>query len=231
MIGRLHTLTRAVGVLAVLAATGTVLAATPQTRTVISEDTTRSSVGGPGSTTAADEIGPVSFRLPQTAAATTASQDPQVAQATGPQVFTVQIPALNLDAPVFSVGANGGTMDIPADEDRLGWYRDSGREGDLVGNIIVAGHVASNSGDPGAFSNLRTLKVGDKVKITSGGKTTSWQVTGSFTQSREKTLPASMFTTDGPVQLRLVTCTNKITYPNGSYHYRDNLVVTAERLP
>jgi hypothetical protein len=43
-------------------------------------------------------------------------------------------------------------------------------------------------------------------------------------------VPGTVFRTDGPHLLHLVTCTNRRSTGGGGFHYADNLVVTAREV-
>lgn len=198
----------------------TLSAPTTSTSPTVGVETTAHNLGN----RAPAQMSLASFSVPATAPAS--ERTPAAAAGSG---FTVQVPSLNIDAAAAPVGSSGGTMTIPTDVSKLGWYKSSSQVQDMVGSIIVAGHVATNSGKPGAFSELRKVSVGDKIKTVQGSEVITWVVTSQATYSRDKALPSALFDHKGPVELRLVTCTNKITYPDGSFHYRDNLVVSATR--
>lgn len=171
--------------------------------------------------------------LTATSLTTTATADPATdatAPATGNRNgpnLTLDLPTINAKGPITPVGTSNGEMNVPANQRLLGWLRTTGLPGDKVGNMVIAGHVASNSGAPGTLNRLKTIKKGAKLHLTLNGTRHTFKVTSKTTYRRGKALPANIFATTGPFRLRIVTCTNKQTYANGTYHYRDNLVVTA----
>lgn len=141
--------------------------------------------------------------------------------------MTLKVGSVKISAPVYKSGVTDRTMDVPDAPSRLGWLDKSAQFGDLIGDIVVAGHVSDNSDRPGALYRLKNVKKGAIVTITKGGETRKFKVVSKRTYSRDAKLPESMFETDGKSSLVIVTCANKITYPDGSFHYRDNLVVSA----
>ena len=151
---------------------------------------------------------------------------PAVGNRNGPNL-ALDLPTINAKGPITPVGTSNGEMNVPANQRLLGWLRTTGLPGDKVGNMVIAGHVASNNGSPGTLNRLKTIKRGAKLHLTLNGTRHTFKVTGKTTYRRGKALPANIFATTGPFRLRIVTCTNKQTYANGTYHYRDNLVVTA----
>jgi hypothetical protein len=80
-------------------------------------------------------------------------------------------PSVGIDAPVLAVGRTAaGAMDAPEGPasspywQETFWYR-GGSEPGQQGTTTIAGHVDDVLGRPGAFWNIRDLKVGDIVEI------------------------------------------------------------------
>ncbi len=142
----------------------------------------------------------------------------------------VGIPALGIDASVRTVRARKGTMGIPGDIARLGWLNRSAGLGEVIGTSVVAGHVSDHHDSPGSFWRLRKAHKGQIVTVREGGETLRYRVTSVRTYLRSKALPREMFRTSGKHQLALVSCTGRVTYPNGSFHYTRNVVVIASPL-
>lgn len=88
-----------------------------------------------------------------------------------PVPLTFRAPSVGIDAPVLAVGRTAsGAMDAPEGpassplwHDTF-WYRGGSEPGQL-GTTTIAGHVDDVLGRPGAFWNVRDLKVGDVVEI------------------------------------------------------------------
>jgi hypothetical protein len=137
---------------------------------------------------------------------------------------------LGVDAPIDAVGVQAdGQMAMPADVDRVGWYRFGPAPGD-AGSAVVAGHVDDREQGPGALSPLRGAEVGDEMQVTDdAGATTRWRVV-SRELIQKQVLPLDLlFARDGPPRLTLITCGGPFLPEFGSY--RDNVVVVAELLP
>ncbi|GAA1097995.1 hypothetical protein GCM10009668_14180 [Nocardioides dubius] len=134
------------------------------------------------------------------------------------------------NAPLVTVGLNKREMIIPKGVKEIGWLNRSAAFGDLIGTAVVAAHVSDNSDRSMAFRNLTKLKKGKVVTIKKGGKTYRYKVTSTAKFSRDKGrgIPKRYFKTTGEHRLVLVTCTDKVTYKNGRFHYTNNLVVTAK---
>lgn len=153
----------------------------------------------------------------------TAEPDP-----TPPARLTV--PGLGVDAGIDAVGVQpDGQMALPADVDRVGWYRFGPAPGD-VGSAVIAGHVDDRAQGLGALAPLREVAVGQEVEVAdAAGTTTRWRV-ASRELIQKQVLPLDrLFARDGPPRLTLITCGGPFLPQFGSY--RDNVVVVAEPLP
>ncbi|WGX97266.1 SdrD B-like domain-containing protein [Nocardioides sp. L-11A] len=143
----------------------------------------------------------------------------------------VKVPALGLNAKVTQVGLTDVRANVPKSRNLLGWLQTSARLDDAIGTTVVVGHVSDNHDRPGAFYDIKRLKAGKTVKVKGNdGKTYRYKVVAKKRFSRAKPLPERLFSMTGAPRVRLVTCTNKITRPDGRFHYRDNLVVTLKPL-
>jgi hypothetical protein len=140
----------------------------------------------------------------------------------------LRIAKVGIKAGVRTVGVNRKRqMVIPDGSGTVGWLNRSAAVGDLIGTSIIAGHVSDHHDTPMAFWKLRNAKVGQVVTITKNGKRFEYRITARAKYARSKGIPASVFRTNGAHRLVLVTCADKVTYRNGRFHYRNNLVVTA----
>lgn len=136
------------------------------------------------------------------------------------------IGAAGVDAPVVTVGATGGAMDVPADISTVGYYSGSVPLGSPVGVTVLAGHVNDAAVGPGALARLSEVRVGDVVSVAgaAGGRVSRWVVDG-VTVSGKDELPA--FPVVGPRRLVVVTCGGELVRVNGGGSYADNVVVWA----
>jgi hypothetical protein len=151
----------------------------------------------------------------------------RAADATSSQPVRVRLPSLRIDVPVAAVGidARHGVLAIPAALHRTGWWRDGSAPGEGTGAVLIAGHVDSAHGGPGAFFQLRHAATGQPVEVTTtGGRTYSYRITSVRTYAKAA-LPTSVYSRLGPARLVLVTCGGPFDARTG--HYRDNVVVTA----
>ncbi|WP_436697539.1 DUF7507 domain-containing protein [Nocardioides sp. BYT-33-1] len=140
----------------------------------------------------------------------------------------VAIKALGMKAKLDTVGLRKGSMVIPGNVARGGWLGQSALPGDLVGSTVIAGHVSDRKDRPGAFGKLRKAKKGQVVSVrASDGTVQRYRIDRVFTQPRKKGFSGAEVSTTGAHQLTLVTCTGKVSYANGRFHYTKNLVVVA----
>jgi hypothetical protein len=155
---------------------------------------------------------------------------PQVAAAR-PDPARLTVPALGIDAPVDAVGVEpDGTMTIPEDVSRIGWYRFGPAPGAPEGSAVLAGHVDDAVQGLGAMSPLAQASVGDQVQVTdAAGGSTTWQVVAREEFGKQSVPLADLFTRTGPPRLVLITCGGPFLADIRSYE--DNVVVVAEPVP
>ncbi|GAB2673933.1 class F sortase [Thalassiella azotivora] len=141
---------------------------------------------------------------------------------------TVRIPSLGVTAPVDPVGVqDDGSMTIPTDGDRLGWYRYGPTPGGPQGSAVVAGHVDTRAGGPGALFRLRDLEPGDEVVVTTGsGREVTYRVSGREVFQKTALPTDDLFRRDGAPVLTIITCGGPFQPELRSY--RDNVVVVAD---
>ncbi len=144
-----------------------------------------------------------------------------------PAPVRLSVPALGVDSAVNPVGVEpDGQMTVPAEVDRVGWYRFGPAPGG-DGSAVIAGHVDSRTQGLGAMAPLRDAAVGDEVVVTdAAGTSTRWRVV-SRELIEKQVLPLDrLFTRAGPPRLTLITCGGPFLPEYRSY--RDNVVVIAE---
>jgi sortase (surface protein transpeptidase) len=138
----------------------------------------------------------------------------------------LSLPALEVSAPVLPVGTTGGTLQIPADPDEIGWWRGSVAAGSASGSTVLAGHVDTAEQGPGALYRLTDLNAGDPVTVTlADGREVPYRVEARRTYVKGEGLPEALFHTDGPAQLVLITCGGP--FDERTLSYEDNVVVLA----
>lgn len=147
-----------------------------------------------------------------------------------PAPVRLAVPALGVDTVVDPVGVEpDGQMTIPAEVDRVGWYRFGPAPGD-DGSAVLAGHVDDAEQGLGAMAPLREAEAGDEVVVTdAAGTATRWRVVSRELISKQVLPLDRLFARDGPPRLTLITCGGPFLPEFRSY--RDNVVVVAERVP
>jgi sortase family protein len=139
----------------------------------------------------------------------------------------VRVLAVGIDAAVMPVGIDvrHGTLGIPKNIHRAGWWKDGSAPGASSGTILITGHVDSRRAGEGAFYTLHDARVDDEVKLeTTGGRTFTYRVT-SIRSYRKNALPSGIYSSSGHPRLVLVTCGGP--FNRATRRYRDNIVVTA----
>lgn len=181
--------------------------------------------GGPdapdGTTDAADPspYGDVAVRDASVGAAAAVPADPAPAR--------LLVDGLDIDAVVDAVGVqDDGSMVVPAEIDRVGWYRYGAAAGAEEGHAVLAGHVDAAGEGPGALFELRGVDIGTVITVVdeAGGEHT-YEVVGRETIVKDVLPVDDIFARDGEHRLVVVTCGGPFIPELSSY--RDNVVVTA----
>ena len=141
----------------------------------------------------------------------------------------VEIPAIGVSSSLVRLGLNPDrTMQVPVDFQVAGWFTGGPQPGQL-GPAVIAGHVDSRTG-PAVFYRLRDLRPGDQIRVVRADRRVVRFEVDSLASYPKRSLPpeAVYGATTAPV-LRLITCAG--TFDRSSRSYRDNLVVSATRVP
>lgn len=135
----------------------------------------------------------------------------------------IDIPAAGVSAAVDEIGLlDDGTMAVPEDFARTGWYGGLEAPGQ-AGTAVVVGHLDSHTG-PAVFFNVPRLRTGDDITITRADNTTVVFVVDRVEQYRKKQFPTiAVYAPTGEPSLRLITCGGK--FDRRTRHYSDNIVV------
>ncbi len=139
----------------------------------------------------------------------------------------VDIPAIEVSSSLVDLGLNpDGTLEVPVDFSRAGWFTGGNYPGDPQGPPgLIAGHVDDFTG-PAVFYRLRDLAVGDEVMVTRADNTVAvFTVTASDEYPKDAFPAAEVYAPVGDSELVLITCTG--TFDQGARSYEDNLVVRA----
>ena len=140
--------------------------------------------------------------------------------------MSVEVPAVDIDADVVSVGAaDDGQMELPEDPNVVGWYRFGPTAGAGAGSIVLAAHVDSRRYGIGQLARLTEAEIGDEIEVrTSAGDIHTYAVVDVQVIPKAELPTAELFSRDGAERLLLVTCAGDF---DGT-HYLDNAIVTAE---
>jgi len=141
---------------------------------------------------------------------------------------SLDIDAIDIaDAPVDAVGVEpDGSMEIPADVSRIGWYEFGPAPGDEGGSAVLTAHIDSRTQGRGVFYHLDAVASGDTVDVGMSDGSTRTFVVDEIRQIPKVDLPTGdIFRRDGEARLALITCGG--AFDPSSRHYLDNLVVLA----
>jgi hypothetical protein len=139
----------------------------------------------------------------------------------------VDIPAIEVSSSLVDLGLNSdGTLEVPVDFARAGWFTGGNWPGDPNGPpALIAGHIDDYTG-PAVFYRLVDLAVGDEVLVTRADNTVAvFDVTATEQYPKDAFPAERVYAPVGDSELVLITCTG--SFDQGARSYRDNLVVRA----
>ncbi|MGW1028767.1 class F sortase [Streptomyces sp. NPDC002577] len=141
-------------------------------------------------------------------------------------VERVRIPAINVNAPVTTVGLDpdGWVQAPPPDDSNLaGWFTGAVAPGQK-GTAVIVGHV-DNSKGPAVFYGLGSLKKGNRVEVRRADhKTAVFEIYGIEVFSKANFPGQRVYGNTGQAELRVITCGGGFTKQFG---YDGNVVVFA----
>ncbi|MER7505672.1 class F sortase [Nonomuraea pusilla] len=138
---------------------------------------------------------------------------------------TIDIPSIDVEAPLMRLGLKDGELELPPYEKPkvAGWYTGSAVPGEKGASVIV-GHVDTKTA-PAVFYRLRQLRKGEIVKVErSDGKVVRFKVDAIEQVHKDRFPTRKVYLEDG---LKLVTCGGVFDYAKGEY--LDNIIVYASR--
>jgi hypothetical protein len=119
-----------------------------------------------------------------------------------------------------------GTLDVPANINRSGWWRGGSRVGDPFGSMLVAAHIDSTTQGLGPYVELLSVHADQKLQVTTR------HLRQDFTIRSRRLLPQGpladdpwLFSPTGSPRLTLVTCAPPYDRSRGGY--QNLAVVTA----
>ena len=138
---------------------------------------------------------------------------------------TLGIPRLKLTNRLIGLRKNrDGTLQVPADPARAGWYSEGPAPGD-AGPAVIVGHVDDYRG-PAVFSRIRSLRKNDVIRIRrADGTLVSFRVQLVRTFAKRHFPTKLVYAGDPRPSLRLITCGG--AFDPVSRHYLSNTVVFA----
>lgn len=136
------------------------------------------------------------------------------------------IPAIHVSTSVGQLGLQpDGEVMVPTTIHTVGWYIDGPSPGQ-EGSAVILGHVDSYQG-VGVFFNLKTLKPGDLISVTSSdGVVTHFSVKKVVQYSKSAFPDRLVYGSHGTRSLQLVTCGGVFDHATG--HYESNIVVFSQ---
>ncbi|MFE7901530.1 class F sortase [Streptomyces sp. NPDC057424] len=144
-----------------------------------------------------------------------------------PEPTALRVPRVALEAPVQGVGVeDDGTVEVPGDAGRAGWYRYGPAPGGSAGSAVLVGHVDDRTGALGAFAKLYEVRKGDDVLVARrDAPPVQYRVTAREVVGKDS-LPDEVFRRHGRPVLTLVTCAPPYDRARGGY--QRNLLVYAD---
>jgi sortase (surface protein transpeptidase) len=141
----------------------------------------------------------------------------------------VVIPSLKVTSQLVDLRKNpNGTVQVPKDFGKVGWYVGSAHPGD-AGPTVLIGHVDSYKG-PGVFLRLTRLKKGDLITVYRADRSKAQFLVREVRSYPKRAFPtAAVYQGDGTPSLRLVTCGGAFDRRTG--HYLSNTIVFADPAP
>lgn len=140
----------------------------------------------------------------------------------------IDIPAAGVTAPVDAVDLNDdGTMEVPTDYARTGWYRRLEAPGE-TGTAVIVGHLDSTEG-PAVFHRLEDLEPGAEIVVTrADGTAVTFLVDRSETFSKKEFPSISVYAPSPVPSLRLITCGGEFDRRRKSYESNTVVYATAK---
>jgi LPXTG-site transpeptidase (sortase) family protein len=135
--------------------------------------------------------------------------------------LAIEIPVLNVNAPIVGVESNHGNWDVSWLQNQVGWLNGTAYPS-WKGNSVLTGHVVNADGKPGVFSKLKYLGLGEYIFLHNGGYRYTYKVT---TNTSVEPNDASVMRHEEQPFLTLITCDN---YDEKTGNYLLRTVVRAK---
>jgi len=135
------------------------------------------------------------------------------------------IPAIHVHTSVQPVENVHGSLAVPDDPARTGWWAGGALPGSPTGSVVLDGHVDSLAGR-GALFRLTDLRAGDRIVLTTAAhQQIHYAVTGRRVIAKAAPLPGDLFSPNGVSRLVLITCGGPFNHTSRTY--QDNIAVFA----
>ena len=144
----------------------------------------------------------------------------------------LRIPAIDVDTPLEHLGrvthptekAPLGSIALPDDEDKAGWFDEGPRPGE-PGPAVIIGHI-NWQGQPSVFVHLSELGPGATIFVDrEDGSVAKFRVTERKQVSKSDFPTDEVYAPDLAPSLRLITCGGP--YDAVNHNYLDNIIVFA----
>ncbi len=140
---------------------------------------------------------------------------------------SVAIDVLGVRAPVDPVGIyEDGSVEIPEDVSRVGWYRFGSDPAQGEGSTVIVGHRDGFDQGAGAFYSIAGLDIGDAIEVElADGSLRDYEVVAREVVAKNLLPTSDLFAENGPERLTLISCIGY--FDRDGDGYRENVVVTA----
>lgn len=143
-----------------------------------------------------------------------------------PRLVVLRPEAGGPSAPVDAVGVVRGSLSLPDDADRVGWWRGGAVAGVPFGTVVVAGHLDTQDDPAGYLAGLVGMEPGDLVDLSSDTEHQRYQVRSNYlVPSADLSSASDLFAQRRRHRLVLITCGGPYDHEEG--RYRDNRIVEA----
>ncbi len=146
----------------------------------------------------------------------------------GPVPVNLQIPAIEVDAPVEILETVAGVMQQPNDEVHVAWYKETARMGER-GNLLLAGHLNWWGIPKAVFFSLGELREGDEItQFDEEENAFTYTVTWVRQESNLEPPREDVLGMTAVESITLMTCSGE--WNNTINEYDQRTVVRAERV-
>ena len=143
----------------------------------------------------------------------------------------LRIPAIDVSGTIQPVGMTDAvTMQVPQDISVIGWFDRSALPVADAGNTVLVGHRDGTTDPNGVFRRLEEVRPGDELRVREmSGRRLDYVITSVQSLGRQEFAreAESIFATDGPHRLVLLTCGGSYDAARGGY--QSTVVVVAKR--